>query len=197
MWPWRIFLTLHSTLNLFELASFLHHSTKLLFPNSPMNTELFISYSTHFMTSPGLSHFSKCHQHLRNRSSPNSRSHPFFFSDSHLLSIRKPFFAQILKHPNIPTSLHFHCTSFQLQSPFIGYPAVAFHFISASTLICLRTWPNASPLESVPLRLFGKDLSILKPSPESTAWPSWTSADLIELYLFCSPTPPMHPLLLR
>lgn len=103
----------------------------------------------------------------------------------------------ILKHiPNIPTSPHFHCTSFQPWSPFNGSPVGAFHFISASTLICHRRQPNASPLESVPLSIFGKDLPISKPSPESTAWPSWISADLIELYLFCCPMPPVHPLLL-
>lgn len=102
-----------------------------------------------------------------------------------------------LKHiPNIPTSSHFHCTSFQPWSLFTGSPIGAFHFISASTLICHRRQPNASPLESVPLTIFGKDLPISKPNPESIAWPSWTSDNLIKLYLFCFPMPPMHPLLL-
>ena len=52
-------------------------------------------------------------------------------------------------------------------------------------------------LESVPLTLCGKGLPLAEQSPVSTARPSWTSADLIELYISCSPAPPVHPLLLR
>lgn len=195
MWLWRIFLTFYSTLNLYELASFLHHSTKLLFPNSPMSTKLFISYSTHFLISPGLSHFSKCHQHLPNRSSPNSRGHPFFFSVSFLVHQKVLFcsnpktcswytyFSPLPLYPFQPQ----HLSLGLQQEPFILSLILPSFAIGHEQIQVHWSWSPS---------LFGKDSHILKPRPESTAWPSWTSADLIELYLFRSPTLPTAPITL-
>ena len=123
----------------FNLSSF-PIPPKLFFPNSSMNIELFISYSTHFI--PPVSPVSV---NVTNIYTVAQVKNLKLFHCSFLFLIALPsihqkvLFAQIPKHiPSRPTFLHFLCIPAQLWSSFIKSPAS--HFPFASTLIHHTIW---------------------------------------------------------